>query len=285
MVALLDDAVQLVAELEEPDADNYVGAHVRADLAGHGDQRRATTRIFGSSPGAYGAGLLPLIDARTGAPTPTSRRSTPSGAATPTGVTSRARPAREEMETAYRRIVVAAKNTDTREHDIADSDDYFQYHGGMVAAVRALTGTAPAAYIGDSTRPETVRTRSLHEETYRVFRARVVNPRWMEAMRRHGYKGAFEMAATVDYLFGYDATTGVVADWMYEKLSQEYVLDPENRKFLESANPWALHGMTERLLEATERGLWAEPDPATLASLRQVYLETEGDLEDRGSRA
>ncbi len=115
---------------------------------------------------------------------------------------------------------MAAKNTDTREHDIADSDDYFQYHGGMVATVRALTGQAPAAYIGDNTRPDAVRTRTLSEETTRVFRARVVNPRWMSAMRRHGYKGAFEMAATVDYLFGYDATAGVMADWMYEQLTQ-----------------------------------------------------------------
>ena len=124
------------------------------------------------------------------------------------------------MNRQYRRIAVAAKNTDTREHDIADSDDYFQYHGGMVATVRALTGQAPAAYIGDNTRPDAVRTRTLSEETTRVFRARVVNPRWMAAMRRHGYKGAFEMAATVDYLFGYDATAGVMADWMYERLTE-----------------------------------------------------------------
>jgi cobaltochelatase CobN len=183
------------------------------------------------------------------------------------------------METAYRRIAVAAKNTDTREHDIADSDDYFQYHGGMVAAVRALRGTAPAAYIGDSTRPETVRTRSLVEETSRVFRARVVNPRWIEAMRRHGYKGAFELAATVDYLFGYDATTGVVADWMYDRITQSYLLDPENSAFLQSANPWALHGIAERLLEAQSRGMWAKPDPAVLAELRRILLDTEGELE------
>jgi cobaltochelatase CobN len=149
----------------------------------------------------------------------------------------------------------------------------------MIATVRALTGRAPEAYIGDSTRPESVKTRTLHEETARVFRARVVNPRWMEAMRRHGYKGAFEMAATVDYLFGYDATTGVVADWMYEKLTGEYVLDPDNRKFLQESNPWALHGMTERLLEAVDRNLWESPEPETLAALRQAYLETEGDLE------
>jgi cobaltochelatase CobN len=183
------------------------------------------------------------------------------------------------MNQNYRRIAVAAKNTDTREHDIADSDDYFQYHGGMIATVRALTGKAPAAYIGDNTRPDAVRTRTLSEETTRVFRARVVNPRWINAMRRHGYKGAFEMAATVDYLFGYDATAGVMADWMYERLSTEYVLDDDNRKFMAESNPWALHGMAERLLEAAGRGMWAQPDTATLDGLRQVLLETEGELE------
>ncbi|HET7659945.1 MAG TPA: cobaltochelatase subunit CobN, partial [Oryzihumus sp.] len=279
VVGLLDDAVQLVAGLEEGSADNRVRAHVQADLAQHGDPRRATTRIFGSRPGTYGAGLLQLIDSkdwRTDADL-AEVYSVWGGYAYGRGLDGR--PAREEMETAYRRIAVAAKNTDTREHDIADSDDYFQFHGGMVATVRALTGVAPAAYIGDSTRPETVRTRTLAEESARVFRSRVVNPRWMEAMRRHGYKGAFEMAATVDYLFGYDATTGVVHDWMYDRVTREYVLDEVNRKFLEAANPWALHGMAERLLEAVSRGLWAEPDPEVLAALRQAYLEAEGDLE------
>jgi cobaltochelatase CobN len=98
-------------------------------------------------------------------------------------------------------------------------------------------------------------------------------------MRRHGYKGAFELAATVDYLFGYDATTGVVDDWMYEKLAQTYVLDPQNREFLERSNPWALHGIAERLLEAVDRRLWADPDAQVLADLQQAYLDTEGDLE------
>lgn len=279
VVGLLDDAVRLVAGLEEPGEANFVRAHTRADLAAHGDERRATTRIFGSRPGTYGAGLLQLIDSR-------DWRSDADLAEVYTvwggyayGRGLDGRPAREEMETAYRRIAVAAKNTDTREHDIADSDDYYQYHGGMVATVRALTGRSPEAYIGDSTRPETVRTRSLVEETSRVFRARVVNPRWIEAMRRHGYKGAFELAATVDYLFGYDATTGVVADWMYDKLARTYVMDPENRAFLQEANPWALHGMAERLLEAESRGMWAEPDPEVVAALREAFLETEGDLE------
>ncbi|GAA2313566.1 cobaltochelatase subunit CobN [Streptomyces violaceusniger] len=279
VVGLLDDAVRLAAALDESDEDNYVRAHTRADLAAHGDERRATTRIFGSRPGTYGAGLLQLIDSRDWRTDADLAEVYTVWGGYAYGRGLEGRPAREEMESAYRRIAVAAKNTDTREHDIADSDDYFQYHGGMVATVRALKGTAPAAYIGDSTRPETVRTRTLHEETSRVFRARVVNPRWIEAMRRHGYKGAFELAATVDYLFGYDATTGVVADWMYDKLAQTYLLDPENRAFLEEANPWALHGMAERLLEAESRGLWDEPDPEVLERVRELYLETEGGLE------
>ncbi|MCF6509603.1 cobaltochelatase subunit CobN [Blastococcus sp. MG754426] len=279
VVTMLDDAVTLVAGLEEDPADNHVRAHVEADVAEHGDRRRATTRVFGSKPGAYGAGLLPLIDSRDWRGDADLAEVYAVWGGYAYGRDLDGVQARPDMEAAYKRIAVAAKNVDTREHDIADSDDYFQYHGGMVATVRALTGSAPKAYIGDSTRPEQVRTRSLTEETARVFRARVVNPKWLAAMRRHGYKGAFELAATVDYLFGYDATTGVVADWMYEKLAQTYVLDPENRAFMEQSNPWALHGIAERLLEAVDRKMWAEPDPQVLAELQQAYLDTEGDLE------
>ncbi|GAA3391218.1 cobaltochelatase subunit CobN [Cryptosporangium minutisporangium] len=278
VVAMLDDAVQLVAALDEP--DNYVREHVRADLADHGDERRATMRLFGSKPGAYGAGLLQAIDSRTWRDDKDLAEVYAVWGGFAYGRGLDGVPARPDMESAYKRINVAAKNVDTAEHDIADSDDYFQYHGGMIATVRALTGQAPKAYIGDSTRPDAVRTRSLHEETARVFRARVVNPRWIEAMRRHGYKGAFELAATVDYLFGYDATAGVVADWMYENLAATYALDPENQKFFTESNPWALHAITERLLEAANRGMWEHPADETLAALQELYLATEGDLED-----
>ncbi|WP_278266026.1 cobaltochelatase subunit CobN [Nocardia sp. AG03] len=279
VLALLDDAVRLVADLDEPAESNYVRAHSQSDLAEHGDTRRATTRIFGSKPGTYGAGLLQLIDSKSWRTDDDLAQVYTTWGGYAYGRDLDGAPAADDMRTAYKRIAVAAKNTDTREHDIADSDDYFQYHGGMVATVRALTGKNPEAYIGDSTRPDAVRTRTLSEETARVFRARVVNPRWLEAMRRHGYKGAFEMAATVDYLFGYDATTNVVADWMYEKLTESYVFDDVNRKFMEQSNPWALHGIAERLLEAAERKLWEQPEPETLDRLRQIYLETEGELE------
>ena len=281
VVAMLDDAVQMVALLDEPDERNFVAAHARADLASHGDQRRATTRVFGSKPGSYGAGILQLVESRTWRDDKDLAEvyTAWGGFAYGRGLDGVA--AADDMRTNYSRIKVAAKNVDTREHDIADSDDYFQYHGGMIATVRALTGSNPMSYVGDSTSPDTIRTRTLAEETARVFRARVVNPRWISAMRRHGYKGAFELAATVDYLFGFDATAGVVHDWMYEKLAEEYVLDPTTREFLDKSNPWALHGIVERLHEAADRGLWANPSPDTMAALRQAYLEVEGELEDR----
>ncbi|MDY6808829.1 MAG: cobaltochelatase subunit CobN [Actinomycetota bacterium] len=281
VVTMLDDAVALAASADESDEQNFVAAHVRSATAEHGDRRRAQTRIFGSKPGTYGAGLLQLIDSREWRSDADLAQVYTEWGGYAYGRDLAGVPAVDDMRAAYRRIAVAAKNTDTREHDIADSDDYFQYHGGMVATVRALTGKDPDAYIGDSTRPDSVRTRTLSEETSRVFRARVVNPRWIAAMQRHGYKGAFEMAATVDYLFGYDATTNVVADWMYEKLTESYVLDERNQQFMQQSNPWALHGIAERLLEAVERDLWEQPPTEMLDQLRQVYLQTEGDIEGR----
>ncbi|MDQ4131200.1 MAG: cobaltochelatase subunit CobN, partial [Actinomycetota bacterium] len=280
LVELVDRAVDMVASLDEPDDCNFVAKHARADrarLSGAGvDEelawRRATTRVFGSKPGAYGAGLLPLLDARNWRSDEDLAEVYAVWGGYAYGRGLDGIQAREEMETNFRRIAVAVKNQDTREHDLFDSDDYFQYHGGMIAAVRALTGVNPKAYVGDSADPSRLRTRSLREETHRVFRARVVNPRWIASMRRHAYKGAFELAATVDYLFGYDATAGVVDDWMYEAVAARYLLEPETRAFVERSNPWALKAMVERLLEAAERGLWGEPDADTLAALGQAYL-------------
>ena len=282
VVGMLDDAVRMVADLDEPRRLNFVRRHAQDDLAAHGDQRRAVTRIFGSKPGSYGAGMLPLIEAGNWRNDHDLAEVYSAWGGFAYGRDLDGIPAREDMEANYRRIAVAVKNVDTREHDIADSDDYFQYHGGMVATVRALTGADPKAYVGDSTSLDTVRTRSLTEETARVFRARVINPRWITAMQRHGYKGAFELAATVDYLFGFDATAGVVTDWMYEQLAENYVLDKDNQDFMKHANPWALRGIIEKLSEAVDRELWQDPDPDLINQLQQVYLDIEGDLEDVG---
>ena len=281
LISLIDEAVRTVAVLDEPDEMNFVKKHARVEKAGGADERRATTRIFGSKPGAYGAGLLPLVDARNWRTDEDLAEVYAVWGGYAYGKGLGGVEAREAMEANLRRTEVAVKNVDNREHDLFDSDDYFQYHGGMIAAVRALTGRDPKAYIGDSADPARVKTRDLSEEARRVFRSRVANPKWIFAMQRHGYKGAFELSATVDYLFGYDATAGVVEDWMYKDVTRKYVLDGSVREFMQESNPWALRAISERLLEAAERGLWADPNPEDLEGLRQVYLENEGILEER----
>jgi cobaltochelatase CobN len=257
LIGLLDDAVAL------------------AGFAADGDPR-----IFGAKPGAYGSGILPLLESR-------DWRSDEDLAAVylAWGGYSYGRggmgvAAPDAMRRRLAAVEVAAKNQDNREHDIFDSDDYLQDHGGMVATIRALTGRQPKAWFGDSADPARPRVRSLAEEAARVVRTRVLNPKWIGAMQRHGYKGAFELAATVDYLYGYDATAHVVEDWMYERVTAAYVGDPEVRKFLEESNPWALRAMAERLMEAVERGLWDASDGA-LATLRAALLEAEGWEEGR----
>jgi cobaltochelatase CobN len=200
----------------------------------------------------------------------------------PEGAEADGREEREAFRLRLAQTEVVAQNQDNREHDLFDSDDYFQFHGGLVAAVRALAGAAPAAYVGDTSRPDDVRARTLREEVYRVFRSRVVNPRWLAGVMRHGYKGAVEMAATVDYLFGYDATAAVVDDWMYERLTAAYLLDEAVCDFLRRANPWAERAMIERLLEAAERGLWEHPDPDILERLRGLHGANDAWLEGQG---
>ena len=281
LISLMDDAVRAVAALEEPDETNFVKKHADEEKTAGADERRSTTRIFGSKPGAYGAGLLPLMDAQNWRDDKDLAEVYAVWGGYAYGKGLDGVEAREAMESNLRRTEVAVKNIDNREHDLFDSDDYFQYHGGMIAAVRALTGRDPKSYIGDSADPSRVKTRSLAEEAKRVFRSRVANPKWISAMQRHGYKGAFELSATVDYLFGYDATANVVEDWMYQDVTRKYVLDTEVRDFMQQSNPWALRAISERLLEAADRGLWADPDPQDLEDLKRAYLENEGMLEEK----
>jgi cobaltochelatase CobN len=295
LVRLLNDAVGLVARREEPLDRNFLRASIARDTAKllqpspQGEpppwsvdeaSRLASLRVFGSKPGAYGAGLLPLIDGRnwqTAADLANVYVTWSSYAYT--GADQDGRPERDAFRLRLAQTEVVAQNQDNREHDIFDSDDYFQFHGGLIAAVRAARGETPAAYLGDTSDPGQVRTRTLREEAYRVFRSRVVNPRWLAGVMRHGYKGAVEMAATVDYLFGYDATAEVIDDWMYERLAAAYLFDDAVRAFLRRVNPWAERAMIERLLEAAERGLWEHPATPTLARLRDQHGSNDTWLE------
>ena len=188
----------------------------------------------------------------------------------------------EELEVLKQRlssVEIVHQNQDNREHDILDSDDYFQFQGGLHATVTELRGQSPATYHGDSSNPQKVRVRSLKEEFNRVFRSRVLNPKWIDGMREHGYKGAFEMAATVDYLFGYDATCDIVADYQYEEVAQKLLLDEKQHQFFMDHNPLALRDAAQRLLEANERDLWENASPETLDALEASILQIQGELE------
>jgi len=282
LIRLFDAALCSVAELEETDTQNPVRARVRADeialreqgLAAAEAARRARFRIFGSKPGAYGAGLQQLLDGgawRERSDLGSAYLAASSyayGAAEP-GV-----PARDALATRLATVDGVLQNQDNREHDVLDSSDYYEFQGGLSAAIEITRGRPAALYHGDHHDPEAPRVRSLKEEIGRVVRSRVVNPKWIAGARRHGYKGASEMAATVDYLFGYGATTGLVDDHQYALVSDAYLLDGQNRSFLGEHNPSALREMTERLLEAMQRGLWRQPG-AYREALETLLLDTE----------
>jgi cobaltochelatase CobN len=293
LIELVDDAVQQVIRLDEPATDNFVRKHYLAELAqgiGAGlDEpeaaRRAGYRIFGAKPGSYGAGILPLVQQRNWEGDADFAEAYVNWGGYAYGRGSQGTDQRDAFRTRLAGVQVALHNQDNREHDIFDSDDYLQFHGGMIATIRALSGQQPRHYFGDSHDPSRAQVRDLKEETLRVFRSRVVNPKWLASIQRHGYKGGLELTATVDYLFGYDATAQVMDDWMYEDVAQSYAFDTDMQRFLREANPWAQNAITERLLEAASRGMWAEPKQDTLERLRQLYLDSEALLEARGETA
>ncbi len=272
VIELLDDAVRLVAAIddsEEDDTQNPVRVNGADDA-----------RLYGPPPGGYGSGILPVLESKNWRTDADLAEVYLAWSGFAYGRDRFGEAAPEAMARRFAAIEVAVKNQDNREHDIFDSDDYLQDHGGMVAAVRALTGTAPKAWFGDTADPANPQIRTLAEEAARVVRSRVINPKWIEAMREHGYKGAFELAATVDYLFGYDATAKVVEDWMYEKVTEAYVGDAEMRKFFQEANPWAMRSIAERLLEADQRDMW-DASAEARQTLEAAILEAEGWEESR----
>ncbi len=290
LIDLFDHAVSLVIERDEPLAENFPRKHYLADLERtvdlpeHEADAQARYRIFGSKPGTYGAGILPLIETGNWKDEHDFGRSflTWGGYAYAKGADGA--DAQAVFAVRLKSIQVALHNQDNREHDIFDSDDYFQFHGGMIASIRALTGRQPKAYFGDTSRPESAQVRDLKEEALRVYRSRVINPKWIESMKRHGYKGGLELASTVDYIFGFDATAHIAPDFVYQGLAEHYALSPEMQEFLRSSNPWALNTIAERLLEAARRELWENPAPATLEALRRVLNDTECLLESHSEQ-
>ncbi len=263
-IDLFDSAVRAVAALDEPLDQNPLAARVRQDAAslcarGVDEQRatrRASYRVFGSKPGAYGAGLQALIDERGWETDADLARAYVAWGGYAYGAGATGASEHALFESRLKGIDAVVHNQDNREHDLLDSDDYYQFEGGMAAAVRHLSGRQPNIYHNDHARPESPKVRPLEDEIGRIVRARVVNPKWIKGVMRHGYKGAFEMAATVDYLFAFAATARVVSDHHFDAVYDAYLEDESVRDFLNENNPAALREMAQRLLEAQERGLW-----------------------------
>ena len=264
LIDLVDSAVRAVAALDEPASVNPLAARVAADQHGLEAQgvaaaeaaRRAGHRIFGSKPGGYGAGLQHLIDERLWDDEADLADAWLGASSYAYRAGGEASPDRAMLEARLAGADAVLHNQDNREHDLLDSGDYFQFEGGLALVVRQLSGRAPAVYHNDHSRPETPRIRTLREEIGRVVRGRAANPRWIVGVMRHGYKGAAEIAATVDYLFAFAATAGAVDDAHFEALYDAYLADDAVRGFMAEHNPAALADASRRFLEAIDRGLW-----------------------------
>ena len=274
LVGWVHQAQSMVAALDEPDELNPL-----AELTRQGGPQG---RIYGSAPGAYGAGLQALIDsgawdsrADLGQAFLSWSQWSYDGAAAPSLD-------RSGLEQALGRVQVVLHNQDNREHDLLDSDDYYQFQGGLSAAVEEVSGARPQLWFGDHSRPERPRLHRLEKELDKVMRSRMLNPRWIEGMMQHGYKGAFEMGASLDYLFAYDASTDRVPDWCYGALCEQWLSQTKILDFLKGSNPWVLRDMAERLLEASNRGLWTSATKDQLLHLQQLVNSSEAQIE-RGS--
>lgn len=288
LLDLFNQVTETVSNLEEDPQENPLAKQVQIETAHWQEkgfsleeaQARSRYRIFGSKPGAYGAGLQGLIEAQNWQTDEDLARAYinwSSYAYTKKGL---GKAAPESFTKRLENLQIVLHNQDNREHDLLDSDDYYQFQGGLTAAVRAVTGKNPQTYFGDNSIIEKPKVRQLSEEITRVYRSRVVNPKWIQGVMRHGYKGAFEISATVDYLFAYDATAQCVENYMYEGVAEAYLLDETVQQFLEQKNPWALRDIAERLLEANQRGMWNNAPPKMLEELRAMIHQAEAVVEE-----
>lgn len=289
VINVMDKAVLLAAAQDEPEDLNFVRKHVQTDakeleqsegLKQDEAWRQAAFRIFGDAQGTYGAGVAALLESKNWE----TLQDIADVYVRWGGHAYGGKTKGVYMPKLFRKrmgsLDITIKNEDNHETNMLSSDDYNAYHGGMIAAVRAIKGSAPRSYCGDSTDRTRVTMHSVQEEAKRIFRSESINPKYIQGMMKHGYKGAADMANMIAHSFQWDATSSVMEDWMYEKYAEKYTFDPEVQKWLRDVNPWALQRMTEVLLEAEQRGMW-QAKPETKAELQRLYLDMEGELEDR----
>jgi cobaltochelatase CobN len=271
-IELLDDAVSLVAGLDEPDEMNYIRKHLEGD-------KSLGPRIFGSRAGTYGMGvnlalyasawkeeaeLADIYIAWNGYGYGRDRYGTAS---------------HEDLVARLKTVDVSFNKTATDEYDLLGCCCYFGTHGGMTIAAETIKGEKIATYYGDTRDPGRVEVRTLAEELNRVVRTKLLNPKYIDGLREHGYAGASELARRIGRVYGWDATTSQVDDWVFDDIARTFILDQGNRDFFEENNPYALEEIGRRLLEAHGRGVW-QADPDVIDGVKEAYLTIEGWMED-----
>ncbi len=283
-ITLFDRAIRAIGALDEPESENPIAARMRADALGLMAEGKSEAeaalaaghRVFGSKPGAYGAGLQALIDSGSWETKGNLAEAFLNWGQYAYGAKAAGLPARDRFAARLSDIGAVVHNQDNREHDLLDSDDYYQFEGGLVAAAEALTGARPAAYHNDHSRPERPRTRTLAEEISHVVRSRVVNPKWIEGVKRHGYKGAFEIIATVDYMFAFAATTGAVQSHHFDLAFEAFVEDEATAAFIRENNSYGWDELLAKFAEARERGFWTPRSNSAHAWLEAAFSPSPG---------
>ncbi len=287
LIELIDQGVQMVAALKEDPEDNFIRSHVLHDeqqglsqgMNAEDARRRATFRIFGAPPGSYGTGVAQLVESKAWQSPDDLGRIFIQWSSHAYGKNVFGEAAQDSFHQALSRMAVTVKNEDSREKDMMTCTDFYSHHGGLISAVRAIRGRLPLALAGDSADPDQVTMRSTLEEARHIFRSRLLNPKWLQGLQRHGYKGAGDISKAMDIILGWDATADVVDDWMYQRFADKVALNPEMQTWMRRVNPYALHNIADKLLEAAARSLW-RTDQQTLDALRNVFLEIEGDIEE-----
>lgn len=286
LIELLEEAVHLAGAAEEREADNFVRSHMIRDVRKYVAEgiahteavRRASARIFSCPPGQYGAGVGALVESGKWEERKDLGEAYLAWSGFAYGKEIRGEAWQGALADRLKDSQILVKNLPSVEEDLLDSDDFYNYYGGAIAAAESVKGGPVLSYAVSTADGREEKIRPVQEEMERLVRARLMNPSWIEGLRRHGYRGAQEMSAAFDVLFGWDASTGLVSDWVYEGMVDTYLRDPELRRWIKEQNPWAIHQMSERLLEAQGRGMW-KAKPESLRLTQKVYLEMEGNLE------
>lgn len=287
LIDLIDKGIQMTAQLKEPHESNFIRRHVAMDVQTLVEQgvdgdtafRNATFRIFGSPPGSYGSGVATLVESKNWESREDLGKMFIQWSSYAYGQNTFGHPHEEGFRRTLGRMSATVKNEDTREKDMMYCTDYYSYHGGLISAVESVKKELPFSMAGDSADPNRVKVRTTAEEARHIFRSRLLNPKWIEGLKEHGYKGAGDLSKAMDIIFGWDATASVIDDYMYRRFAEKVPLNKDIQDWMKEVNPYALQNILDKLLEAAKRQMW-QPDEALLQKMQEAFLDAEGEIEE-----